>query len=89
MSDHEADSPLAALAKLGLPDPGWAKHETRTLVRGRPQWEYRPQYISSSGLRDIAFLITDGWRVYVDGKSQLLSIRIKQPPTPAEGNPDE
>ncbi|MFV9424931.1 hypothetical protein [Microbacterium sp. S1037] len=68
--------PMQHLANKGFPRPNWADNEQIVSVEGKPQWHYRAGYLSTRSIQDLAWLMVDGWDVYVHARSSRVTVRI-------------
>lgn len=68
-------TPMAQLRALGLGRPPWADSEQET---GTNQWTYRADYLSPRGVRDLGFLLVNGWDISVHARSSTVTIRIRR-----------
>jgi hypothetical protein len=77
-------TPMDTLRQLGITPGDWAHGEGRTFERdGQPIWEIKAKSLNTTALRDIAFLITEGWAVSIRaGAQRTINIRITPKETP-------
>lgn len=78
------ETPLETLRRIGMTPGEWAKGETRSFEHeGRPYWEINAKWMNTAALRDIAFLITEGWAVSIRAAAQrTINVRITPKETP-------
>lgn len=74
---HDPNGPIPELEHIGLPRPPWAENEKAT----ENQWEYTTGFLSSKGVRDLAFLILDGWQIDIHARSSMVRIRARRKDT--------
>lgn len=70
--------PITSLRKKGLRIK-WLDIEYRVQHNGHPQWNYRTKYLSTAAIRDLAYLVVDGWNVFIKpGGNNNVNIQIKK-----------
>lgn len=69
-------SPIQHLASKGFTDPPWAQNERIVNAAGVTRWYYLTGFLAEHGMRDLAWLMVDGYDVRVHARSSQLSIRI-------------
>ncbi|GAA3941930.1 hypothetical protein [Microbacterium soli] len=72
------ETPMETLRRLGVAPGEWTRHPGRSFeIEGRPHWEINTKWMNSTALRDVAFLITEGWAVSVRaGAQRTIIVRI-------------
>ncbi|GAA4191979.1 hypothetical protein GCM10022219_11610 [Microbacterium oryzae] len=73
------NTPVIQLQALGLGRPPWADSEEQT---GENQWTYRSGFLSPRGVRDLGFLLVNGWDVSVHARSSQITIRARRKEQP-------
>lgn len=78
MFDSRNETPMDTLRRVGVTPGDWTNHPGRSFEReGRAYWEITVKWLNTTALRDIAFLITEGWAVSINAAAQrTISIRI-------------
>lgn len=75
---------MDTLRRIGVTPGEWTRGEGHTFERdGHPFWEINAKWMNTNALRDIAFLITEGWAVSIRaGSKRTINIRITPKETP-------
>ena len=73
--------PMQHLIDKGFPRPGWAAEEEIHTRNGKPQWEYRAGFLSPRAVQDLAWLLVDGWDVFIHTNKSKVRIRITRKET--------
>lgn len=72
------ETPMDTLRRVGVAPGLWANHPGRSYERdGHLYWEINAKWLNTNALRDIAFLVAEGWAVSVRaGKQRHITVRI-------------
>lgn len=74
----DPEGPITALRDKGL-TVKWLDIEFRREYNGKPQWNYRSKFLSTTAIRDLAHLVVDGWNVLIKpGGNNIVHIQIKE-----------
>jgi hypothetical protein len=71
--------PVQQIRALNLGNPPWAQDSEQDTDN---QWTYRTSHLTSRAVRDLGFLLVNGWDVTIHARSSQLAIRVTRKDTP-------
>lgn len=77
------EAPMDTLRRIGVTPGAWAQDGGRSVEdEGDACWEITADWLNTYALRDIAYLITEGWAVSIHGRSSRVRVRIDRKAKP-------